>query len=851
MKNFKIMLSVFMVFTIILTSVVPTLAIIAPEDSASNPLNPVNKMDEVLLEKISTIADNERIPVWVWLTDIDTDELENAIEIQTGLSQQTLVQNRAQINDNATVSTLSSFPTTSTDDKLTAYLSSTKTQREELADDTQVYLAAKKTLAKQRYETANTSKIRQLGISTNKINYQSKLTPSFIAYLTKDEILETAQSANVVEMGYFDEYDEEISPESIQTNTENESPTEEPTINIEENCTPIKQALQYNEAFQKYGCTGEKINILHIDNNYVVDDFNNYGQIPHPENVINVMQKQTFTATQDFAIPFNNPDNPYPNNNHANCCVSYLQTFAKDVYVFVVAKNSRFSGVNSLPLNDPRRINTYDDIEYIIDNNTIDIINASCNDGTGIYNSSFSARWYDAIVVKYSIPLIASAGNSYNSEYQLYDAIAPASGYNSIAVGVYGAINNRMYPDYRYNHTNMDNRVSYKPDLICAANGFGTSAAAPTISALVAMMMQQDASIKGYPELIKAILMASCHKKALPGKPNDVNDPAELMETGLTPKQGAGEVNALRAMNIVAFGTYGYTFTIPDYNIYTVENFNLNSQVYGNSNTVYPVNVSIAWLRESVKTSNNDNENDTAISLGDRYEIDLQVVATNQNGTSTKISDKTNAGKQMVFFSNPDLDTQYSIKVSWNQYSNINRTNLNFAYAYSVGNFEKALEKVEITGPTAVGKTLTANAYTADGLIAESSALTYQWYEYIDKDNRQLISGATSPTYLITESDINKRFICEVEQNYMTGYKVSDTALTSVFRYGDADMDGDVSALDATEIQLYLADMVDFTQEQYCAADIDLDGVVTINDVNSLQLYLAGLIPSIPVEQTP
>ncbi len=845
MKNFKIMLSVFIVFTIILTSVVPTLAIIAPEDSASNPLNPANKMDEVLLEKISTIADNERIPVWVWLTDIDTDELENAIEMQTGLSQQTLVQNRAQINDNATVSTLSSFPTTSTDDKLTAYLSSTKTQREELADDTQVYLTAKKTLAKQRYETANTSKIRQLGISTNKINYQSKLTPSFIAYLTKDEILETAQSANVVEMGYFGEYDENNAEEYEQMQTSAvEEETQTSTADETNTHIGIKQAIQHDLALQKYAVTGEDIQIIHIDGSYVLDSMTLYDKISHPENVHNFAGGRSFSPSGKVPAQFS-----HTLTNHANATVAYMQSFAENVEVYVVAKNSVFGDYSELPVNDPNRINTYDDIETLIITKGIDLINSSSNEGYNTYAESFNARWFDAIVNTYKIPFIASAGNQKVYSTHVIDT---SGGYNSIAVGVYDLDLNRMRPEYRYNPVDDPDRVAYKPDLIVAMDddfiNFGaTSAGAPVVSAIVAMMMDLEESLKGNPEVIKAILMASCHEKATQSTADEASGIAqETMEEGLTLKQGAGVINALRAMNIVAFGTYGYTFTIPDYNIYTVENFNLNSQVYGNSNTVYPVNVSIAWLRNN--TTITDELGDITIELGNRYEIDLQVVATNQNGTSTKISDKTNAGKQMVFFSNPDLDTQYSIKVSWNQYSNINRTNLNFAYAYSVGNFEKALEKVEITGPTAVGKTLTANAYTADGLIAESSALTYQWYEYIDKDNRQLISGATSPTYLITESDINKKFICEVEQNYMTGYKVSDTALTSVYRYGDADMDGDVSALDATEIQLYLADMVDFTQEQYCAADIDLDGVVTINDVNSLQLYLAGLIPSIPVE---
>ena len=57
---------------------------------------------------------------------------------------------------------------------------------------------------------------------------------------------------------------------------------------------------------------------------------------------------------------------------------------------------------------------------------------------------------------------------------------------------------------------------------------------------------------------------------------------------------------------------------------------------------------------------------------------------------------------------------------------------------------------------------------------------------------------------------------------------------------GDVDLDGEVSIMDATEIQLHLASLVEFTDEQLKLADIDFFTGVNILDVTSIQLKLAG-----------
>lgn len=58
---------------------------------------------------------------------------------------------------------------------------------------------------------------------------------------------------------------------------------------------------------------------------------------------------------------------------------------------------------------------------------------------------------------------------------------------------------------------------------------------------------------------------------------------------------------------------------------------------------------------------------------------------------------------------------------------------------------------------------------------------------------------------------------------------------------GDVNGDGNISIDDVTDIQKYLATMVDFTNEQVSLADVDKDGKVSIDDVTLIQKYLAGI----------
>lgn len=72
---------------------------------------------------------------------------------------------------------------------------------------------------------------------------------------------------------------------------------------------------------------------------------------------------------------------------------------------------------------------------------------------------------------------------------------------------------------------------------------------------------------------------------------------------------------------------------------------------------------------------------------------------------------------------------------------------------------------------------------------------------------------------------------------------------TQTYLLGDADGDGEVSVLDATRIQRYLASLIDETQIDIDAADVDSNGIDII-DATQIQRWLAGFAVQYAISET-
>lgn len=259
----------------------------------------------------------------------------------------------------------------------------------------------------------------------------------------------------------------------------------------------------------------------------------------------------------------------------------------------------------------------------------------------------------------YNIPFVASAGNDYGwQNFGWPNVISPSSGYNSIAAGAYNfnANPNRMH-DYRFNQIDITEQVNYKPDIVVASPS--TSEASPMVTGIIAMMIQLKPSLSANPELIKAILMASCHRKVEPA----YNAPAEYIVDGLTQRQGAGAIDAYNAISIVAHETYG----IGNISSGTLNVKNIPSPVTGAN-----MNVSLAWLNQNTNTTYNNT------TIGVLKELELEI--TDSNNSIIKYSDKKNTCKQMVYFPVLNDEDEYTIRIK--KVSSDNE-NTRFAYAWS------------------------------------------------------------------------------------------------------------------------------------------------------------------------
>ena len=87
------------------------------------------------------------------------------------------------------------------------------------------------------------------------------------------------------------------------------------------------------------------------------------------------------------------------------------------------------------------------------------------------------------------------------------------------------------------------------------------------------------------------------------------------------------------------------------------------------------------------------------------------------------------------------------------------------------------------------------------------------------------------------------KFIAERKTGKIYAYYVEYTFdATKDYMLGDVNGDGNISVLDATLIQKYIAGLVTFSDTQKAAADVNGDGSVSVLDATLIQKYIAGLI---------
>lgn len=152
---------------------------------------------------------------------------------------------------------------------------------------------------------------------------------------------------------------------------------------------------------------------------------------------------------------------------------------------------------------------------------------------------------------------------------------------------------------------------------------------------------------------------------------------------------------------------------------------------------------------------------------------------------------------------------------------------------------------------------------TTKNLIDENNFKLYNIYMAENGSVEQPDSTVTVSIPLPEGYDSTRCSIYRIEENnnkinmnayYENGYMIFTTDHFSLYAVvdenmqlltGDVNGDGVISIADATTLQKYLANIVDFDYEQLAVADTNGDGSVSIADATQIQKYLAELIPSL------
>ncbi len=418
---------------------------------------------------------------------------------------------------------------------------------------------------------------------------------------------------------------------------------------------------------------------------------------------------------------------------------------------------------------------------------------------------------------------------------------------------------------YSYLHSTGEKIGCFKPDLAGPAtigDVIGTSISAPVVAGVITLMLELRPSLAAYPQAVKAILLASCQRKAL--KYVGDTDAQETMDQGLTNKQGAGVVDAYLAICITGQGHYGVREITGGIVSQTIR---LRQPSYGATG----MNISIAWLRENT-ASGSSHLLDTDVTAGTRHNLNLQVsYGSTQKSSSTAVS-----STEMVYLSPLSSDTDdYTITV---QKASEETATVRYGYAWCLDNerFQGAFEYEGIyflknkssgqyllldsnwcaqhpfydteTQQWVIRKSgssylVHTASSTQPGVLSRGSAIpsSYEYYSIVSSASNTLVS-------LVVNEDGSASFLLGtnalgiLNNSASTGTPVSWSTYSSTnesqkwyleplaYRKGDVNMDGSIDSEDARLVNQYAVDAVTFSAPQQFLADVNNDGVIDSKD---------------------
>ena len=772
-----------------------------------------DKIDPVLWEKMNGTTD--KIPVWLWFKDIDYSVFTTEVYNRTGYTEDTISVISEYI-DEKLADAITNLDSADYDTRqeiiaeFSSYLKRTEAERKIENDRTETYITELHNVQAEMYPTYNSDIIAELGISERDIISAETQVPFYIVNLNAREIENAAKNEKVSGIYLYENGIESYDDISSATDSDD-----------------IEEVINASEMYRVK-------NELEIDGSGVSIGFIESG---HPKNHSELPQ----STTGDLHVHYAGPTRPA--TDHATI-VARIAAGTKGV--------ASGSTIYSCPISGDTQFK--DQMIYLADQN-VNVANMS-------HRLRYSNGTHDAVEVFVNymayykkLLLVKTAGNTDDSGNTSIGV--PGLAYNCITVGGFfnsGSIHSTdtdiMYEDSNFN-SNVDNEI--KPDIVApqsTVDGTGTSFAAPFATGTIALLYKIRPSLKVQPETVKAILMASCHKKV---KKAHTGDPNETMEQGLTTHQGAGALNPYLAIAIAASGNYGVR-TMGSTS--TSESVEFLAPSYGSSS----INCSIAWLKATTSTTTDGSE----------VNLNLKLYL---NNSLKRTSALAHSSAEMTYIELPSSNSKkYKAMV---ERISATGSKVRFAYAFSVNNntahYQQENELPNTTNlpeglyyikNRATGKVL---SYSSGNVLQQDqSFVTSQLWlvkgntiTSASTNHGRLYSSYSNGVYLATVNNTNYTPVTINEITELIGdtyvptgeYRIMDSNSTRRLCIPNS------SSIPGTQARWISPSNTDisqkwlFEQAAYEKGDVNMDGSITSDDYNKVLQYSVGLISLTDVEK--
>lgn len=768
-----------------------------------------SKISDELLAEIEQNT-SEKIPVYIWYEDVDKTNLEEEItEIShididdlevdySSLSYDLLLdfENVDEYIEKSDNDALENFKT-----KMYVHMQETASQRETEYKKTETYLSTKRSIVSRIYKERGKQVLTELNIEDN--YYISEYAPVIMAELEAEDIVNFSENKLVKNIALYD---------CIESNICSIGPNDN-----------FKGTMEISKINQYLSLTGEGIK---------VGIFDHY----------NLEIRDCLTNNLDYNKVLNVGNNYY-GGDHGAYCASIV---AGD---YGVAPDAMIYAASSYPYDSTIYGNNHFDTMYNLESlisTNVDLISMSLGySRSGFQTCLYSEfeKYVDFITQTSNTIFVIASGNDANSTIT-----SPGLSYNSITVnGFHEANQNKVIDNYSFldKHNNVNG--CKKPDVISDSLSNGTSTATPVVAGMIALMYEYKPSLKAKPELVKAIVMASCHEKI-----------DESLSNGITNREGAGIPSLYNMISIVAQHSYGYGVlnNVDEY-------IHITQPAYESSN----INLALSFLQD-----------------GDTSSADVDLYLYNNNGNPLANSTASKSSTELIYCPLSSSVNNYKLNIH-NYNSNIN--NINYAYAWSTDSakFRNVLcdEGVYCLRNKSNNKYMTCNNSTSQSSLADfANTLNQSWIFLYNSTGNFLVKSASGNKFGMkigttisgnykhfsegTENECsaiivrknsdgtvsflqtynNTSYALGIYSNYVawSPYSASNTAQkwymeSQQWRRGDVNMDGYINQSDAEIIRNHVNHTNDLTiNVNKFLADANLNRVIDVTDVSYINLNI-------------